>query len=313
MVHVYGGISWTDPNGSFYKCVIMDRNLGATKGGLQNNAIDWVRTFGLLYQGGRKDPIFGTPDGGTNEARTIYDGYGNVLNLNKSTGTKPSLDQSIQNPLTFFGAGVNNWNGDAAKTIYDPCPKGWRVPSNEYLNNGASGGISSGTGSFLYHQGDSKASLCAGFGRTDDDYVCEWDKSEKNNDNIMYYNGSEFISLKGKGYSGGGTDELSGDKGAGYLYFGGSGENQNDWTNKSAFFPAAILREHGSGNFRANSNNKQFLWSSSSNNTGNMQMYEFQSAYLSFQHANSRGYGFSVRCIQDNIRDRSYSDYQSGN
>ena len=315
MVHVYGGISWTDSNGSFYKCVIMDRNLGATKGGLQNNAIDWVRTFGLLYQGGRKDPIFGTPDGGTDEARTIYDGYGNVLSLNKTTGnTKPTLDQTIQNPLNFYGAPGNQWNGDASKTIYYPCPKGWRIPSNEYLNNGTSEGLSA---SMSYQVGDSKASLCAGFARTENDYVCEWDKSQKNSDNLMYYDGSVFISLIGKGYGNlgeSGTGQLTGSKGAGYLYFGGSGENKDNWTNKSAFFPAAVLRQTGTGNFRTNSNNKLFLWTSSTNKkNGSMQMYEFQSAMLSFQHGNPSGYGFSVRCIQDNIRDRSYSDYSSGN
>lgn len=293
----------------------MDRNLGATKGGLQDNTIDWVRTFGLLYQGGRKDPIFGTPDEGTDEARTIYDGYGNTLGLDKSLKTKvPTVDETIQNPLKFYGPPANNWNGDATKTIYDPCPKGWRVPSNEYLNNGASGGLSA---SMTYQTGDSKASLCAGFARTENDYVCEWDKSEKNSDNLMYYNGSTFESLKGKGYGNlgeSGTNLFTGSQRAGYLYFGGSGENQDNWTNKSAFIPTAILREMGSGNFRVNSNNKLFLWSSSINKVNSrMQMYEFQSAMLSFQHGNPSGFGFSVRCIQDNIRDRSYSDYSSSN
>lgn len=62
MVQVYGGISWTDPDGAFYKKVIMDRNLGATRAGIQNNLLDGVRTFGLLYQGGRKDLFFCSAD-----------------------------------------------------------------------------------------------------------------------------------------------------------------------------------------------------------------------------------------------------------
>ncbi len=301
MVHTYDGISWINPNGSFYKCVIMDRNLGAVKGGLQGNVMDWVRSFGLLYQGGRKDPIFGTPDGGTNEARTIYDGSGNVLSLNKKTGTKPTLDQTIQNPLTFYGSPDNRWNGDAAKTIYDPCPKGWRIPSNEYLNNAASGGVIP-ISNFKYQTGDSKASLCAGFGRKENDYVCEGVDSIKNSDNIMYYNGSEFISLMNS------ANQFTGSQGAGYLYFGGSGENKEKWTNKSAFFPAVVLREMN-GEFRQNSFNKLFIWSSSTNKNGSMHMYEIQDFRLNFQHTNYSGFGFSVRCIQDNIRNRSYSDY----
>ena len=315
MVHVYGGISWVDPNGSFYKCVIMDRNLGATKGGLQQNTMDWVRTFGLLYQGGRKDPFFGTPDGGTDETRTIYDGSGYTKELVKS-GSSASLDATIKNPLVFYKTlSSSDWNGDGAKTIYDPCPKGWRVPSNEYLNNGASAGLNS---SFNRQTADSKASMCAGFGQTANDYVCEWDCNKKNSDNLMYYNGSGFISLIGKGEestadaSRGKTDDFKGSAGAGYLYFGGSGENQSNWTNKSAFFPTAILRETN-GDFRVNTNNKLFIWSSSKNKrSGGMQMYEFQSALLSFQHANATSFGFSVRCIQDNIKDRSYSDCSTG-
>ncbi|WP_204902096.1 hypothetical protein, partial [Parabacteroides distasonis] len=39
-----------DPNGAFYRCVIMDRHLGAIRAGMQTNQLDGVRTFGLLYQ-----------------------------------------------------------------------------------------------------------------------------------------------------------------------------------------------------------------------------------------------------------------------
>ncbi len=58
-VQVYQGVSWTDPAGAFYKCVIMDRNLGATKAGMQDNQIDGRRTFSVCFiRGGRKDPFF---------------------------------------------------------------------------------------------------------------------------------------------------------------------------------------------------------------------------------------------------------------
>ena len=48
-VQVYQGISWTDAAGAFYKCVIMDRNLGATKAGMQDNQIDGRRTLSLIH------------------------------------------------------------------------------------------------------------------------------------------------------------------------------------------------------------------------------------------------------------------------
>lgn len=313
MVHVYGGISWTDPAGSFYQCVMMDRNLGATAGGLQTDAMNWVRTFGLLYQGGRKDPIFGTADGGTAEKNIIYDGYGNPLELDKTQASKSaSVEQTIQHPLSYYNpATTAMWNGDGAKTIYDPCPAGWRVPSNEYLNNAASGGLA---GSMQYRQGDSKASLTAGFASTDPTYVAEWNTSPKTGDNLMYYNGSEFLSLIGTGYGGSisqgenMTNAFVGTRGAGYMYFGGSGEDKDRWSLKSAFFPAAILRETNAS-FRKNSYNKLFLWSASRNTKdGRIQMYEFQSGLLSSQHTNPASHGFSVRCIQDRIQDRSYGD-----
>ena len=80
-VQAYGGVSWTASDGAFYKCVIMDRHLGATRAGIQDNLLDRVRTFRLLYQGGRKDPFFSTADGTKNEVKTIYDGYGQPVGI----------------------------------------------------------------------------------------------------------------------------------------------------------------------------------------------------------------------------------------
>ena len=96
---------------------MMDRNLGATSATPGD-----VGALGLLYQWGRKDPFLGSSD--------IY----NAVEAS-STLTWPSLASggtrslTEKNPTTFYKsyyASNNSW--DSEKTIYDPCPQGYRVP-----------------------------------------------------------------------------------------------------------------------------------------------------------------------------------------
>lgn len=294
MVQVYGGISWTDSNGAFYKCVIMDRNLGATKGGIQENLLDRVRTFGLLYQGGRKDPFFSTADGSSVELKIIYDGYGNKAEIIKPGQRNVPYQTLIQNPSYFYRCKwdggtenlyidkVDTWGSQGKKTIYDPCPNGWKVPTNNYTSKGA-----------LY-------SLCAGFGSSANNAVYE--NAFGNADNIYYFNGSALTSMKSNGgASASGTDI----PGSGFLYIGGSGETVDNYSNKSAFFPGVALRETDTGLYRTSvKNNSVFLWASPYVSSGkyinSRYIYQIQDGRFSFQHSVSSGYGFSVRCVQDN-------------
>ena len=289
MVQVYGGTSWTNASGAFYKRVIMDRNLGATRAGIQNNQADGIRTFGLLYQGGRKDPFFSTADGTTTEIKTIYKGDGNVIEkIEKIPYKNVPYQTLIEHPAIFYYPGggqtlysdkTSTWSDNRKKTIYDPCPDGWKVPLNEF-NTGSNA---------LY-------SLCAGFGASDPATVYE--AAYGNDDNIMYWDGKQLTSMKSNGgVSKNGVDV----PGAGFLYFGGSGESASSYSNKSAFFPGVSLREVTSGNYRSSvSNNSVFLWASTSNNTSTRYIYQIQGGQFSFRHSVENGYGFSVRCIQDN-------------
>ena len=318
MVQVYGGISWTDPNGAFYRCVIMDRHLGAIRAGMQTNQLDGVRTFGLLYQGGRKDPFFSSADGTTNEAKTIYNGNGVEVSIDRSFSFT-TYQQTIEHPLAFcrnddaMANKPNAWNGDKAKTIYDPCPQGWRVPSSEYLNN-----ANQTAGGYDQRDGDAKSALFAGFGFSNSSYVTAKTNSDDllTPGNILYYDGTALHEMsEGK--------NKSSFPGSGYLYIGGSGESKENNSKKSAFFPGVSLREQASANYRANnSNNALYLWSSTQNNKpGNMPFLEFNQisadntvagkVNLCFQLNDHRIYGFSVRCIQDNIFDREPADYQA--
>jgi len=142
-VYTYNGLTW------------MDRNLGATtaeKGTPQN--------LGFIYQWGRKDPFPGASvtSAATTTAIPIYDKTGTAL-TEGTTGTgviygtvitstpNAGILNSIRNPLTYFTSTVNYkdwctigtngrndlWGGSSTttatkKTVYDPCPPGWRVP-----------------------------------------------------------------------------------------------------------------------------------------------------------------------------------------
>ena len=120
-VQTYAGGSWTDPSGAFYKKVIMDRNLGAVKAGIQTNMIDAIRTFGLLYQGGRKDPFFSTADGTNTDTKTFYDGNGTALSLQKyGLANITALIEKLFVYNTNQNQEVPNWEDNGKKTIMDP-------------------------------------------------------------------------------------------------------------------------------------------------------------------------------------------------
>lgn len=116
----------------------MDRNLGAT-----SNTPNTIEAKGLLYQWGRKDPFPGsTTLTGTSEP-TLYTVAGTTAITKTSVSVADNLANAIANPATFYqgvaslvdwysnGAGKNDllW-GPSAKTVYDPCPAGWRVPQH---------------------------------------------------------------------------------------------------------------------------------------------------------------------------------------
>lgn len=292
-VQVYQGISWTDAAGAFYKCVIMDRNLGATKAGMQDNQIDGRRTLGLLYQGGRKDPFFAAADGTTKETKTIFDEAGEPLDVKKQKLT--SVEQLIQNPLTY-STGTNNeypaisynWNGDGPKTIYDPCPKGWRVPSNGITQSRLSGynpSIFNDDGTFKY-------CMWIGFG-VNDGTTGALESIKPTFNNIMFYNGSTISSITGAVQE---PDFV----GSGFIYYGTSEGPDGD---KSIFFPAVSLREMG-GNYRDKKNNTVYQWTSEhgTKTTSGMLIYQIQDNTIAVTHPIDWKFGFSVRCVQDNIR-----------
>lgn len=141
-VHRYSGDTWTSSSVGRYKTkYIMDRNLGART--------DGYSTVGALYyQFGRKDPF---PCIGY--SNVLYDINGNSLNYNgnnENANTGVTLATGVLKPTTFYykeatvnyGDWTNEgktgdyiWNhtqeGTELKSIFDPCPPGWKIPAIE--------------------------------------------------------------------------------------------------------------------------------------------------------------------------------------
>ena len=104
--------------------VMMDRNLGAL-----SNTPGSFKSFGLMYQWGRKDPFVSSGDESGTWAVTYPENAINALNYDSSIDTQ---DYATKHPNTViydsnWNKGNNNlWNSN--KTMYDPCPAGWKVP-----------------------------------------------------------------------------------------------------------------------------------------------------------------------------------------
>ena len=108
--------------------IMMDRNLGTF-----NNNKNSTNAVGVYFQYGRKDPL----PGRGNNGNTLVAQAGTAM----TTLAGPvDIATSIKNPTSFItNSSGNNWSTDAdlanatwdgaSKTIYDPCPSGYRVPA----------------------------------------------------------------------------------------------------------------------------------------------------------------------------------------
>jgi hypothetical protein len=141
----YTGVETATNNGYTF----MDRNLGATEAKLS------LAGRGLLYQWGRKDPMPGGESGMAGfPSLGIFKGMSPDTNDETNVTLKnltmaEAIVESIRNPTTFYSEVDNTsfdwlpeqndalWNAAGnVKSIYDPCPVGWRVPIGG--NDGAS-------------------------------------------------------------------------------------------------------------------------------------------------------------------------------
>ena len=122
---------------------MMDRNLGATSATPGD-----VGALGLLYQWGRKDPFLGSSSISESIVAKSTITWPSSVKSNASTG---NITYATANPTTFikYNGSNDDWyyTGDdstnntrwttstKAKSIYDPCPAGWRLPDGGVWSN----------------------------------------------------------------------------------------------------------------------------------------------------------------------------------
>ena len=118
---------------------MMDRNLGATSATPGD-----VGALGLLYQWGRKDPFLGSSSISSNTLAKSTIAWPSAVSSDSSTGT---IAYATANPTTFITYNDSNYDwyytgslstdntrwttSSSNKSIYDPCPAGWRVPDGD--------------------------------------------------------------------------------------------------------------------------------------------------------------------------------------
>ncbi len=123
---------------------MMDRNLGATSATPGD-----VGALGLLYQWGRKDPFLASS--------TISSAIRAKADSNPFTiGSSDYYNPVPTNPTRYYRDRYNGYNRDdnktyyddwlptsddnlwrTSKTVYDPCPAGWRVPDSNIWQKAA--------------------------------------------------------------------------------------------------------------------------------------------------------------------------------
>ncbi len=135
--HIWSTDYTPDPDERF-----MSRNLGAMSESNETD-LDKLRSFGLYYQWGRKDPfIYADAYNHTDDHDMYYQSsqyrvvYVTVVETDAETGTAA---YAAANPLSFIvGTETDSYDWlqapdnalwSTTKTVNDPCPAGWRVPS----------------------------------------------------------------------------------------------------------------------------------------------------------------------------------------
>ncbi len=287
-VHRYKGTFWNN-NTSAY---IMDRNLGSF-----SPEVYPIDNFGLLYyQYGRKDPFFQKglykyPEGATLKYA--------VVDYSDANATGNGMAYSVNNPLSFIKGGAESgttytwlksgnqyapdtfnasilWNDPYAdadsKSIFDPCPPGYRVPPNNIWSD------------FLAQ------------GSVGDESITGRNAKPTTN----AFTGNKNYVLKPEDYTRGFRpfDEVKG-----LQYWPWSDENPNVPT-QLVYIPASgyMRQDNGDINDAGNGTSEKwsFLWAETAQTHYYGYGYTAQPNHLAPSNATHKSRGLPVRCMTDN-------------
>lgn len=114
-------------------------------GALNENNSDYngPTSRGLFYQWGRNIPFPRAAAINADDVEPVYDMDNNPVIFETSAGAQP-VSTTIEHPTTFYytNAGGPSWHTDGNdlwggtsgnKTIFDPCPRGWKIPQNDKI------------------------------------------------------------------------------------------------------------------------------------------------------------------------------------
>jgi hypothetical protein len=177
--------SATHTNNGF---TFMDRNLGATEAGRT------VAANGLFYQWGRKDPF---PRAHAYGVQTS-DINGTVANTIKNPGMFYS-NPSSHGDWHYASRDNTLWGHGTTKSVYDPCPLGWRVPVNSNMSEATSpwyGFTANNCGTFSYGYNWGTNALYTALGYLSDDGSLSHTTSHGIYWSASPYNsGSNYVSI----------------------------------------------------------------------------------------------------------------------
>lgn len=139
--------------------IMLDRNLGAIRGDVPTSGDTALETYGLYYQWGRKDPSMGPNSFDYSRVDLTTKPYYDYSSRERNAAEivqfpKPTKRDGVENPMFLIlptaqqKAYYFNWmeecndilwgyhadEGTMLKTIYDPCPYGYRVPLHSEMS-----------------------------------------------------------------------------------------------------------------------------------------------------------------------------------
>ena len=125
-------------NSSGQTYTVQDRNLGATRAD-RGTGDQWIESTGVFFQWGRKDPL--------------------DYNHSNHISSKLTIEETILNPISFpthsewmLNKNKNLWSRKI-KTIYDPCPVGYKVANKEAWTSFSTTGVSTNSHSEMNIKG----------------------------------------------------------------------------------------------------------------------------------------------------------------